>query len=70
MLFKRKPKNPTPTPAKDTSPRRRLANLERAHLRVTLQLANPNLGAEHRPKLERKLASISEEIEQLKELVR
>lgn len=69
MLFKRKLKKPTPSP-KDVSPRRRLANLERAHLRVTLQLANSGLAANHRPNLERKLASIAEEIGQLKELVR
>ena len=66
-MFKRKrqaePEKPT------ANPRKRLGNLERTRLRVTLQLANPGLAANHRPQLERKLASICQEIEELKEVV-
>ena len=65
-MFKRKRQTPeaqTPT----VNPWKRLGNLERARLKVELQLANPNLAANHRPNLERKLTSISDEIESLKE---
>lgn len=49
----------------ESNPLRRLKNLERAHARVVVQLANPNLSANHRPDVIRRLDSISEEIAQL-----
>lgn len=69
MLFKRKPKKQVTTPTTTANPRQRLKNLERAQIRVRSRLANPGLAEFHRPELERKLASIGEEIEELKEIV-
>ncbi len=53
-----------PTPEASFNPRR-LSNLRRARLRVAQQLDNPNLSPVHRPQIERRLASITEEIESL-----
>jgi hypothetical protein len=58
---------PTVEVLRPVSPLRRLKNLEHARERVVLRLANPRLATQHRPELERKLASIGEEIEQLRE---
>ena len=65
-MFKRKRQTeeaPTPT----MSPLKRLNNLEKARMRVRLQLGNPKLAPNDRPRIEAKLASISAEIEELKE---
>lgn len=59
---------PTPEPSK-RDPRKRLRNLERKRLSVIEQLANPNLGGPERPGVERRLASITNEITELREVV-
>ena len=63
-MFKVRRREPVSAPAFD--PVRRLRNLEKAHARVRLQLANPNLGEMHRPEILRKLSSICDEIAQLR----
>ena len=69
IRFRRKQTDPVPltvspavTPEPEVNPTRRLKNLEKAHLRVSLKLANPRLAPNHRSELERKLGSISAEI--------
>ena len=67
-MFKRKPKKPMPTTT-HADPLKRLNNLEKARMRVRMQLENPSLEPTHRPRIEMKLASMSQEIEDLKEIV-
>ena len=70
MIFKRKSaEKPQPSiMTGETTARRRLSNLQRASTRISNQLENPRLSPEDRPRIERKLASIRQEIEDLKEL--
>jgi len=72
MFFKRKSPPSMPqvkTATEEPSSRRRLSNLQRASARIANQLENPRLTGDDRPRVERKLASIRDEIAELQEIV-
>ena len=71
-MFSVKKKKSAPEPRSELRPvtgSQRLKNLERARLKRVTQLANPRLPDCERPRIEERLASISDEIELLKETV-
>lgn len=67
-LLRRRQHSEPPKP-QTTDPARRLRSLRKKRFDVIEQLANPNLDEDHRPRIVAKLASIEDEIAQLKELV-